>query len=97
MALCVCDGPPHQYDPAWCVSGLKPARGEVRAPSTSIPPLVPQTSRLTASSSVIEVVVTVDGVRYSQQMVGYAHDARFATQVGRAVAVAILEHGARRR
>ena len=22
--LCSCDGPPHQYDPSWCVSGPVP-------------------------------------------------------------------------
>ncbi|WP_269801241.1 hypothetical protein [Microbacterium hominis] len=41
--------------------------------------------------------MVVDGVRCSQQMVGDANDGLFATQVGRAVTAAILEHGSRRR
>ncbi len=97
MSLCVCDGPPHRYDPSWCVNGLKPARGETRAPAASVPPLVRRSPRVATSSSVIEVVVTVDGTHYSQQMVGDPNDGMFATQVGRAVTVAIVEHGARRR
>lgn len=97
MALCVCDGPPHPYDPSWCVGGLKPERGDSRGASGSVPPLVRQQSHAASTSSAIEVVVIVDGVRHSQQMVGDANDGMFATQVGRAVTVAILEHGARRR
>lgn len=94
MTLCVCDGPPHPYDPSWCVGGLKPARGEPRGESGSFPPLVRQQSRSASTSSAIEVVV-VDGVRCSQQMVDDANDGLFATQVGRAVTTAILEHGSR--
>lgn len=27
MALCRCDGPPHTYDPAWCIGGIVPVDG----------------------------------------------------------------------
>lgn len=34
MALCHCDGPPHTFDPSWCVNGLKPAGDLPMRPTT---------------------------------------------------------------
>lgn len=34
MALCNCDGPPHTYDPHWCVSGPKPPGSGPMTPTT---------------------------------------------------------------
>lgn len=33
MSLCVCDGPPHPYDPSWCVTGPIPPGSRPMAPS----------------------------------------------------------------
>lgn len=33
MSLCCCDGPPHTYDPSWCVSGLKRVGGSPMRPA----------------------------------------------------------------
>lgn len=39
MALCRCDGPPHQFDPAWCVSPKLVDRPVIPTPMQPARPL----------------------------------------------------------
>ena len=48
-----------------------------------------------STTSAVDITVLIDGQTYSLRVAGDTTDALFATNVGRAVTVAILEHGAR--
>lgn len=96
--LCTCDGPPHPYDPSWCVGGRKgPSREQPvsRAPVAGELRMTAGRSAAPSTTSPIDITVLIDGQTYSLQVAGDTTDALFATNVGRAITVAILEHGAR--
>lgn len=48
-----------------------------------------------STTSAVDITVLIDGQTYTLRVAGDTTDALFATNVGRAISVAILEHGAR--